>query len=144
MSLRLGLLITAQTNCPQCNPELETHKRVDLDSNGVTDLKLLFDNYNKWRVPDAISRDWADWVHKTLNNESLDVRKGSYSLELVLDWSATRITIVVFLPVLLSLAVGIWLNSANWTDLATIQTAWGTASYIVTAGGCKLFFRRRL
>lgn len=48
-----------------------------------------------------------------------------------------RITIVVFFPVLLSLAVGLWLNSNDWTDLATIQTAWGTASYIVTAGGCK-------
>jgi hypothetical protein len=41
------------------------------------------------------------------------------------------------LPVLLSLAVGVWLNSRDWADLATIQTAWGTASYVVTAGGCK-------
>lgn len=50
-----------------------------------------------------------------------------------------RITIIVFVPVLLSLAVGIWLNANDWTDLATIQTAWGTASYIVTAGGGKFY-----
>ncbi|KAL9572289.1 hypothetical protein ACKAV7_003490 [Fusarium commune] len=60
--------------------------------------------------------------------------QGEYGLELVLDWSVTRISIVVLVPVLLSLAIGIWLNSKAWTDLATIQTAWGTASYIVTAG----------
>jgi hypothetical protein len=68
------------------------------------------------------------------------VEEGTYALELVLDWSVARITFVVLLPVLLSLAVGVWLNSRDWTDLATIQTAWGTASYVVTAGGCEFVF----
>jgi hypothetical protein len=65
------------------------------------------------------------------------VLNGTYALELVPDWSVARISIVVLLPVLLSLAIGLWLNASAWTDLATIQTAWGTASYIVTTGGCK-------
>lgn len=100
-------------------------------------MLLLRDAYKQWFVPGYIVEAWADWVHQVLNNRSHDVLKGTYSLEIVLEWSSTRITIVVFFPVLLSLAVGFWLNAKDWTDLATIQTAWGTASYIVTAGGCQ-------
>lgn len=92
--------------------------------------------YKSWLVPNYITLAWANWIHQTLNNGLNDVPT-TYALELVLDWSATRISIVVLLPVLLSLAIGLWLNSSAWTDLATIQTAWGTASYVVTAGGCK-------
>lgn len=93
--------------------------------------------YETWRLPKHIAQAWAYWIHQTLNNGSRDVLEGRYALEIVLDWSMTRISIVVLLPVLLSLAIGIWLNASAWTDLATIQTAWGTASYIVTAGGCE-------
>jgi hypothetical protein len=93
--------------------------------------------YKSWYVPSHSALIWANWIHQTLNNSSLDVVDGTYAIEVVLDWSATRISIVVLFPVLLSLAIGLWLNSAAWTDLATIQTAWGTASYVVTAGGCK-------
>lgn len=121
-----------------------THERVDLDSSGLADLHLLLDTYKHWHVPHYITQAWANWIHQTLNNGSHDVLKGNYALELVLDWSMTRITIVVLLPVLLSLGIGLWLNSAAWTDLATIQTAWGTASYVVTAGGCKLSWWFRL
>lgn len=95
------------------------------------------DTYKRWFVPGYIVKAWARWVHQELNAGSHDVRGGKYSLELILEWSATRIIIVVLFPVLLSLAVGLWLNAEDWTDLATIQTAWGTASYIVTAGGRK-------
>lgn len=93
--------------------------------------------YKSWSVPDHIALSWANWMHQTLNNSSLDVVDGMYSIEVVLDWSPTRISIAVLFPVLLSLAIGLWLNSAAWKDLATIQTAWGTASYVVTAGGRK-------
>ncbi|KAI1805572.1 hypothetical protein F4811DRAFT_569955 [Daldinia bambusicola] len=118
-----------------CGLERGTHESVALDSDGVADLGLLLDAYTHWRNSDNTALIWADWIHQVLNNSSHDVRKGSYSLELVLGWSAKRISAVVLLPVLLSLAIGIWLNSSNWSDLATIQTAWGTASYIATAGG---------
>lgn len=80
--------------------------------------------YKNWFVPDHIALAWANWIHQTLNNSSLDVNNGTYAIEVVLDWSATRISIVMLFPVLLSLAIGLWLNSAAWTDLATIQTAW--------------------
>ncbi|KAK6953449.1 hypothetical protein Daesc_005753 [Daldinia eschscholtzii] len=118
-----------------CDFERGTHKPVTLDSNGVADLRLLLDAYNYWRTPENTAPIWADWIHQVLNNSSHDVHNGLYSLEIVLGWSAKRISAVVLLPILLSLALGIWLNSRNWSDLATIQTAWGTASYIATAGG---------
>lgn len=124
----------------QCNGKTGSHERVELDSSGVADWKLLFDAYSAWGLlfPNNMACKWATWIHQVLNNSSYRVRNGAYSLELVLEWSPTIITIVVLLPVLLSLIVGLWLNSADWTDLATIQTGWGTASYIVTAGGSKL------
>ncbi|KAL5601675.1 hypothetical protein FOBRF1_009208 [Fusarium oxysporum] len=118
----------------KCDADTGTHKRINLDDNGVGDLQLLMTTYRRWHVPRHISLAWSDWIHCTLNNKRLDVLEGEHGLELVLDWSVTRISIVVLVPVLLSLAIGIWLNSKAWTDLATIQTAWGTASYIVTAG----------
>ncbi|KAF5553493.1 hypothetical protein FNAPI_6725 [Fusarium napiforme] len=118
----------------KCHADTGTHKRINLDDNGVADLQLFMGTYRRWLVPRHISLAWSDWIHCTLNNKRLDILEGEYGLELVLDWSVTRISIVVLVPVLLSLAIGIWLNSKAWTDLATIQTAWGTASYIVTAG----------
>lgn len=81
---------------------------------------------------------WADWIHKCLNQNSTDlVTDGAYSLEIKLGWSASRISVAVLVPVILSLVIGCWFNSRDWTDLATIQTAWGIASYIATAGGCE-------
>lgn len=125
----------AKYSASQCDPQTGLHERIDLDRNGMADLLLLGDTYKRWYVPRHIVEDWARWIHQEFNNGSHDVLEGKYSLELILEWSPTRITIVVLFPVLLSLAVGLWLNAQDWTDLATIQTAWGTASYIVTAGG---------
>ncbi|KAF3060053.1 hypothetical protein GL218_04744 [Daldinia childiae] len=121
----------------KCDSQRGTHESVDLDSYGTGDLRLLLATYKQWYVTDYMAKQWAVWIHTVLNEDSHKVPKGSYSLELVLDWSAKRISAVVLLPVLLSIAIGIWLNSMDWADLATIQTAWGTASYVVTAGGRK-------
>ena len=107
---------------------------MELDGNGTVDLELLYRAYNRWYAPSYITQAWARWMHETLNNGSYNIVEGTYALQLVLDWSVGRISTVLLTPVLLSLAVGLWLNSNNWTDLDTIQTAWGTASYIVTAG----------
>ncbi|UKZ54059.1 hypothetical protein TrVGV298_007864 [Trichoderma virens] len=119
----------------KCNAEDGTHERIHLDKNGDADLQLLLNMYKRWYVSRHIALAWTNWIHHTLNNGSLDVLNGTYAIELVLDWSATRISIVVLLPLLASLITGICLNKGAWTDLATIQTAWGTASYVVTAGG---------
>ncbi|KAK3986132.1 hypothetical protein QBC44DRAFT_248816 [Cladorrhinum sp. PSN332] len=118
----------------KCNSHAGTHERIDLDNSGSADLQLFLHAYNRWFTLGYTTQAWAKWVHETLNNGSYDVVEGTYALELVLDWSVTRISVVILAPVLLSLAVGLWLNSSNWTDLGTIQTAWGTASYVVTAG----------
>ncbi|KAI1173951.1 hypothetical protein F4777DRAFT_556048 [Nemania sp. FL0916] len=119
----------------KCNPEKGTHERIELGNDQVADLQLLFHMFQKWHVSGPTARMWANWIHGFLNDQSIYVDKGAYSLELVLGWSIMRISVVVLLPVLLSLAIGIYINAKNWSDLATIQTAWGTASYVVTAGG---------
>jgi hypothetical protein len=93
--------------------------------------------YRRWHVPGHITLAWSNWIHCTLNNKRIDILEGKYAIKLVLDWSVMRIAIVVLVPVLLSLAIGIWLNSKVSTDLAIIQTARRTALYIVTAGACK-------
>ncbi|KAK4165550.1 hypothetical protein QBC43DRAFT_315449 [Cladorrhinum sp. PSN259] len=118
----------------KCDSHQGTHERVELDDNGKADLQLFLHAYSRWFNSSYATRAWAKWIHETLNSSSYDVVEGRYSLELVLDWSVTRISAVIMAPVLLSLAVGLWLNSSNWTDLDTIQTAWGAASYVVTAG----------
>lgn len=102
------------------------------------DMQLLLYMYDRWFVDHTTAQVWASWVHRVLNDGSNDVPNGTYALEIVLGWSATRISVVVLLPVLLSLVVGLYLNSRDWSDLTTIQTAWGTASYVVTTGGRKL------
>ncbi|KAI3538433.1 hypothetical protein CSPX01_09570 [Colletotrichum filicis] len=118
-----------------CNAQEGTHERVELDNNGAADLQLLLHTYKKWRVPEHIAVAWGDWIHEELNSDSHDVLKGKFSLELVLGWSVSRIAVVILIPVVLSLAIGLWFNSKGWTDPTTIQTAWSIASYIVTAGG---------
>ncbi|UQC79307.1 uncharacterized protein CLUP02_04786 [Colletotrichum lupini] len=119
----------------KCNAKEGTHERVDLDNNGAADLQLLLHTYKQWRVPEHIALAWGDWMHQELNNDSHDVLNGKYSLEIVLGWSVARIAVVILIPVVLSLVIGLWFNSKDWTDLTTIQTAWSIASYIVTAGG---------
>jgi hypothetical protein len=101
-------------------------------------LRDLFDLYQRWWVPGYVAQAWADWIHESLNKESTDVHaEGTYSIEVVLGWSEFRITLVVLLPFLLSLGIGIGLNKVDWTDTSTIQTAWGIATYVVTAAACK-------
>ncbi|KXH69364.1 hypothetical protein CSAL01_07106 [Colletotrichum salicis] len=119
----------------RCNAQDGTHERIDLDKNGAADLQLLLRTYKQWRVPEHIALAWADWIHQEFNSDSHDVLIGKYSLELVLGWSVTKIVVVILTPVVLSLVIGLWFNSKDWTGLTTIQTAWSIASYIVTARG---------
>jgi hypothetical protein len=117
------------------------HKRVTLEQKGTNDLHLLFRAYKSWWNSDRIGEGWTRWIHKTINNSSTDPRAdadgNSLSIEVVMGWSPFRISVVILLPTLLSLVIGIWFNSRDWNDLSTIQTAWGIASYVATAGGCK-------
>ncbi|KAL6694006.1 hypothetical protein J3F84DRAFT_378344 [Trichoderma pleuroticola] len=79
----------------KCDAKNGTHKRIHLDSDGVADLQLLFRVFKSWHTPSYISLAWANWIHQTLNNGSYDVPSETYALELVLDWSVARISIVV-------------------------------------------------
>lgn len=114
-----------------------------VDQEGVNDLHLLFLAYKSWSISDTIGKGWTDWIYKTINNSSndplVDTNGTAMSIEVVLGWSAFRISVVIVSPVLLSLVIGIWFNSRDWNDLTTIQTAWGLASYVATAGGCTCF-----
>ena len=122
----------------QCDFYTGDHQRVNLDSTGIADLRLLLHTYQRWSVPSYVAQAWADWVHETLNQSSNDVNvEETLSIEVFLGWSTFRISFVVLLPILLSLGIGIWFNRMDWSDLLTIQTAWGLASYAVTTGSCK-------
>lgn len=127
----------------QCDLKSGAHGRLKLDEKGVSDMQQHFWAYNSWNLPDRVAKGWSQWIHETLNNHSEDPRSGqpemSLSVEVVLGWSKFRISLVVLLPVYLSLAIGLWLNSRDWSNLATIQTAWGIASYIATAGARKYY-----
>ncbi|KAJ8122423.1 hypothetical protein ONZ43_g1382 [Nemania bipapillata] len=134
-TVRLRGLASTFLSLKHCDAKSGTHERITLDDKGVADLQVFLETYKKGRVPNHVIHAWSNWIYEVLNNKSHDVDNGGYSLEFELGWSSTRITNAVLLPLLLSLATGLWLNSRNWTDLTTIQTAWGTASYVVTAGG---------
>ncbi|KAK4452192.1 hypothetical protein QBC34DRAFT_435989 [Podospora aff. communis PSN243] len=121
----------------RCITSTGSHQQLQMDDAALADLRQFKAAYKKnpW-PPAAVSEKWTQWVFDCLDNRSLNVLdEGAYSLEVVLGWSPSRIAIAVLSPVLLSFAVGLWFNSRDWNDLATIQTAWGVASYIATAGG---------
>jgi hypothetical protein len=77
-------------------------------------------------------------VFKHLNNSSKNPVEGRYSIEILLSWSVLRLSIVTSIPVLLSLAVGLWYQTLPAEDGSDpTGTAWIIATYIITAGACK-------
>ncbi|KAK1723149.1 uncharacterized protein BDZ83DRAFT_627166 [Colletotrichum acutatum] len=68
---------------------------------------------------------------RTSEGESQSTSHLLGEIELVLDWSVTRFAVVILTPVVLSLVIGLWFNSKDWTDRTTIQTAWSIASGFV-------------
>lgn len=114
------------------------HKQISLEQKGINDLRLLLLAYKSWWNSDRVGVGWTNWIHKTINNNSSDPPANSdgtaLSIEVVLGWSAVRISVVILLPTVLSLVIGLWFNSRDWNDLSTIQSAWGIASYVATAG----------
>jgi len=137
----------------QCYPISSTHKRIKLTDHEEQILIQLTKAYKSWQRHDNMNEKWMEWIHTNLN-DSCNKTMTPYSpfrfpeersptshlsLEIILGWSAIRISLVVLIPVILSLIIGIWFQSRNWTDLTTIQTAWTIASYIVTSGGRESF-----
>lgn len=92
-----------------------------------------------------VDSTWLAFLHKELNNMDSNPREGRYSLQLVLSWSAPKLVIWGSIPILLSLFIGfsyIFKSHTGEDPVAIVQTAWGIASYIVTAGACKYYHRQ--
>jgi hypothetical protein len=64
-----------------------------------------------------------------LNDDKNNPLEGRYSLQLKYEWSSYRLTFIVAVPLLLSLAIGIWYMVAKHD----VVTAWTLAMYIVAA-----------
>ncbi|KAL7933634.1 hypothetical protein V8C35DRAFT_303461 [Trichoderma chlorosporum] len=127
----------------KCDPFTPKHTRQRLNGGGKQIMAQLYHTYRLWSPNDKDIQQWMDWIHKELNHHyytpEFDANNDPHehkmlSLELVLGWSIFRLSFVVLAPVLLSLGIGLWLNSKAWTDPTSIQTAWSVASYIATAG----------
>ena len=142
-------LPTRIPQCPKYGDESKRfHHQITCDQQDFNTLAAL---RRSWGLSTRLSsllgfcsgdeKEWTDWIHERLNELKFEPDGGylskQLSIEIVLGWSPLRISIVVLGPFLLSLAVGLWFQSRNPMDLATIQTAWGIASYIVTAGSCE-------
>ncbi|KAF8863555.1 hypothetical protein BDZ45DRAFT_103545 [Acephala macrosclerotiorum] len=78
---------------------------------------------------DDVARAWQGWAHKNLNDGKSNPLEGRYSLQLKYDWSSYRLSTVVAVPLLLSLAIGFWYMNGR----GDVVTAWTLALYIVTA-----------
>ncbi|KAH9221683.1 hypothetical protein DL95DRAFT_287645 [Leptodontidium sp. 2 PMI_412] len=121
----------------QCHPNIPLHEHVKVDPNSERALLEFYHAYNSWGCPEEVQVEWSAWLSQLNNNNTNPLEGDMLSLEIILGWSIPRISIVVLTPVLLSLGIGLWLNSKNWGDPTTIQTAWSVASYIATAGACE-------
>lgn len=67
-------------------------------------------------------------MQKNLNDSKRNPLEGRYSLQLKYEWSSYRLTTIVAIPLLLSLAIGFW-----YMSVGDVVTAWTLALYIVTA-----------
>ncbi|KAH7364142.1 hypothetical protein BKA65DRAFT_490533, partial [Rhexocercosporidium sp. MPI-PUGE-AT-0058] len=123
-------------NIYQCHPKTPLHRRIKVDPSSERALLEFYHAYSSWDCPREVQLEWASWLAQLNKNNTNPLEGDMLSLEIILGWSIPRITIVVLTPVLLSLGIGLWLNSKNWGDATTIQTAWSVASYIATAGAC--------
>jgi hypothetical protein len=150
-------------NKKQCNWLIGTHTRIiEVDYQVETTLYQLWGAFNKFWTSYAENRVWAAWIHENLNSSSYQpdhppaarIAEMSYfdeactwqprnhqqhdkdcalTLELVLGWSATRISIAVSIPVILSMVIGFWYQKAT----GDVATAWVLGTYVVTSAGSR-------
>jgi hypothetical protein len=101
-----------------------------LNSSQEAVLAQLFYAYNaSYRhADDDVARAWYGWVFKNLNDCKENPLEGRYSLQLLYDWSSYRLSTIVAIPVILSLAIGTWYMMGQ----GDVVTAWTLALYIVT------------
>lgn len=122
----------------ECNPKDGSHTEVRTTPEAKKALRELWRAYTKNRQDDK--NRWRDWIHKNLNNSSMNTQDGQLSLKLELEWSPIRLAVWGLTPFFLSLAIGLWYSSVphGTADRVTIvQTGWTIASYIVGGGARK-------
>lgn len=112
-----------------------------LNSSQEAVLAQLFYAYNaSYRhADDDVARAWYGWVFKNLNDCKENPLEGRYSLQLLYDWSSYRLSTIVAIPVILSLAIGTWYMMGQ----GDVVTAWTLALYIVTTAAGEFPNRRR-
>ncbi|KAE8452819.1 hypothetical protein EG329_013091 [Mollisiaceae sp. DMI_Dod_QoI] len=115
----------------KCDISRGAHIPLNLNASQEAVLSQLYLAYQaSYRhEDDDVARAWQGWVHKNLNDGKDNPLEGRYSLQLIYDWSSYRLSTVVALPLLLSLAIGFWYMNGQ----GDVVTAWTLALYIVTA-----------
>jgi len=115
----------------KCDIAKGCHRPLILNGSQEAVLSQLFLAYRvSYRHADPdVARAWSGWVHKNLNNHKNNPLEGRYSLQLLYDWSSYRLSMIVAVPLLLSIAIGIWYMH-RYDD---VITAWTLALYVVTA-----------
>src|SRR5436305_11142700 len=85
---------------------------------------------------------WLDWVHTNFNHNNVKPEEGKFAVQSVLRWSPIKLVLWGVAPILLSLVIGFWYMfkpTPGEDSLTVVQTAWGIASYIITAAACRSF-----
>jgi hypothetical protein len=122
----------------RCHPLEDYHSSPPIGDETTRCLVELFRNY-RTEKRDYQDR-WMNWIHENFNNNSVNPKDGKYALQLLLRWSPLKLVIWSSIPIILSLVVGLWymINPHRGEDyVATVQTAWTIASYIVTTAARK-------
>jgi hypothetical protein len=121
----------------ECNPELGQHSPVQTSDTTDAALLDLYYDFNAGRRDH--DDEWKKWIHRNFNRGDSFPGSRSLALRLVLRWSAKKILLFTFVPILLSLAIGFWFifdrGQADEDYATVVQTAWTVASYIVTTAG---------
>jgi hypothetical protein len=114
----------------QCDISRGAHIPLVLNTSQEAVLAQLFYAYKaSYRhADDDVARAWYGWVFKNLNDSKENPLEGRYSLQLLYDWSSYRLSTIVAIPVILSLAIGTWYMMGH----GDVVTAWTLALYIVT------------
>ncbi|KAL5321700.1 hypothetical protein ACEPPN_009660 [Leptodophora sp. 'Broadleaf-Isolate-01'] len=115
----------------KCDISRGAHIPLALNASQEAVLSQLFLAYKaSYRHADQdVAQAWEGWVRKNLNDSKDNPLEGRYSLQLMYDWSSYRLSTVVAVPLLLSLAIGFWFMNGQ----GDVVSAWTISLYIVTA-----------
>ena len=127
-----SLKSTAGFSMYECFPDEAYHVPVDLDPQTSSTLDEFYHDYTHNR--EETQRRWLPWVQEHVNEGDHGNGRRRFGLQIVQRWSATNLSVYESVPLLLSLAIGIWYQSMIEGDRSTVeQTAWTICGYIIAA-----------